>query len=563
MSSDLWKEFGSASQDPSENPWTQTASCNGGFSIQDDMGYASTTSTRTKQSITESFGVGLRSESGLKEVLPPATASPLDGGADVWGDLRSLGSPTLPAASREGGRPYEANSVEVLFDATHELSVQDNDDFGDFEDPNSQLSEDAVRLPLRAPIQSPFSMNPVSNLQNPGQGLAASPYPQAPKSPSFQDRNPFSDLAVSTNPARDPAEKDASPITAWPSYVRPKAAPYLDSPMDFLDEESDWGDFIDASALGPVSANTARHCSTSETQANEYQSPTKTLPSIPGLQTREPGISTVSHTSLVMSDDIILKSTNGRLQKRAAVSAPQPAGKAQPTYLAAMQAPMQSGTVPPSNIPPPSILLTLFPSLFLSLPNEIKSLFLDSTDSSKSRSYIDHARKSGMKVCLSVTTVAARIIGGRSLRWKRDTHLSQSMRVGPAHAGKVGGMKLAGLDKTEMLRENREVLEVVRVWRQQVGKVRSAVTSANSQLGGSAFKVPALSENPPVRTAKPDDGAINALNSCVLCGLKREERLDKINIDVEDSFGEWWTDHWGHAECRLFWEEHRASLLNR
>lgn len=562
MSSDLWKEFGGASQDPSENPWTQTASRNGGSSTH-DMAYKSTTSTGMKQSVTKSSAVGLRPESGLKEVLPPDTASPFDGGADVWGDLRSLGSPTLSVASRSGGRPYGDNSVEVLFDATHELSVQDDDDFGDFEDPNSQLSEDAVRLPLRALVPSACSMTFVSNLENLSQGLAASPYPQAPKSPSFQDRNPFSDLAISTKPAMDPAAKDASPITAWPSYVQPKAAPYLDSPMEFLAEESDWGDFIDASALGPVSANTARHYSTSEAQGNKFQSPTKSLPSISGLQTRELGISTMGHTSLIMSEDIMLKSTNGHLQKGAAVSAPQPAGKAQPTSLAAMQAPMQSGTVPPSNIPPPSVLLTLFPSLFLSLPNEIKSLFLDSEDSPKSRSYIDHARMSGMKMCLSVITVAARIIGGRALRWKRDTHLSQSMRIGPAHAGKVGGMKLAGLDKTEMLRENREVLEVVRVWRQQVGKVRSALTSANSQLGGSAFKVPALSENPPVRTAKVDDGAINALNSCVLCGLKREERLDKIDIDVEDSFGEWWTDHWGHAECRIFWEEHKASLLKR
>lgn len=562
MSSDLWKEFGSTPQDPSENPWSETASRNGGSSTQDDMTYAFTASTGTKEGVTKSSGVDLRPESGLKEFLPPDIASPFNGGADVWGDMRSLGSPTLSVASRTGGRPYRDNSVELLFDATHELSVQDDDDFGDFEDPSSQLKEDAVRLPLHAPVPSPLSVNLVSNLENLGQGLAASPYPQAPKSPSFQDRNPFSDLAISTRPAKDPAEKDASPMTAWPSYLQPKAAPYLDSPMDFLAEESDWGDYIDASALSPVSANTARHYSTSEAQGNKCQSPTKALPSIPSLQTRELGSSIVGHESLVMSDDIMLKFPNGHLQKETAVSAPQPAEKAQPTSLA-MQAPMQSGTVPPSNIPPPSVLLTLFPSLFLTLPNEIKSLFPDSEDSSKSRSYIDHARMSGMKLCLSVTTVAARIIGGRALRWKRDTHLSQSMRVGPAHAGRVGGMKIAGLDKTELLRENREVLEVVRVWRQQVGKIRSAVTSTNSQLPGSAFKVPVLSENPPVRTAKADNGAIKALNGCVLCGLKREERLDKIDIDVEDSFGEWWTDHWGHAECRTFWEKHKASLLQR
>lgn len=563
MSSDLWQEFGGASQDPSENPWTQSLSRNGCSSAQGDTAYAFPTSTGMEKSVTKPSGVGCRLNSNLEEIVPPDAASPFDGGADVWGDLRSLESPKLSLASKGGGRPDGYNSAELLFDATHELSAQDDDDFGEFENPNSQLSEEAVNLPLPAPVPSTFSKHLLSDLEIHGPGLAASPYPQAPKSPSFQERNPFSDLAISTKPAKEPAEKDASPITAWPSYVQPKAAPYMDSPMDFLAQESDWGEFIDASAPGSASANKTRDYSTSKATGKNRQIPPKSLPSISNSQTHELDVSTVTYASSVMPDDIALNSSDGHLQKGATKPVLQPATEAQPTPLASMQAPMQSGTVPPSNVPPPSLLLALFPSLFLSLADEIKALFLDPEDSSESRNYIDHARVSGMKMCLSVVTVAARVIGGRALRWKRDTYLSQSMKVGPAHAGKVGGMKLTGLDKTEMLRENREVLEVVRVWKQQIGKVRSAVTSANSHLVGFTFKVPALSENPPVRTAKAVDGAISALNSCVLCGLKREERLDRIDVDVEDSFGEWWTDHWGHTECRIFWEEHKGSLPKR
>ncbi|KAA6407835.1 MAG: hypothetical protein FRX48_08186 [Lasallia pustulata] len=557
MSSDLWKEFGGASQDPSENPWAQSVSRDGGSSAQDDISYAFPTSTGTEKSVVRVGGVGLRPDSSLEENVPSGTASPFDAGEDVWGDLRSLGLPKTSLPYRQGGLPDGKNSVEVLFDAADELSIQDDDEFGDFESPNSQPSEEAVGLPLSAPIPSRSSRHLLSDLEH--LSLEASPYPQAPKSPSFQERNPFSDLAVSTKPATEPGEKDASPITAWPSYVQQKPAPYMDSPMDFLAEESDWGEFIDGSASGSASADKARNYTTLEPLGKNGQFHNMTVPSISTSQTRGLDVSTVAHASLNMPDDIMPNPPNGNFQE-ATKSVLHPARNMQPTLLAAMQTPMQSGTVPPSNIPPPSVILTLFPSLFLSLPSEIKALFRAPKDLSESRNYIEHARMSGMKVCLLVATVAARIIGGRALRWKRDTHLSQSMRVGPAHAGKVGGMKLTGLDKTEMLRQNREVLEVVRVWKQQVGKVRSAVSSANSQLEGSTFKVPAVSENAPVRTAKAADGAISAPNSCVLCGLKREERLDKADFDVEDSFDEWWTEHWGHTECRIFWEEHKGTL---
>jgi hypothetical protein len=43
----------------------------------------------------------------------------------------------------------------------------------------------------------------------------------------------------------------------------------------------------------------------------------------------------------------------------------------------------------------------------------------------------------------------------------------------------------------------------------------------------------------------------------------RDERVANVDAHVEDSFGEWWTEHWGHLECRLFWEENQASLAQR
>ncbi len=158
---------------------------------------------------------------------------------------------------------------------------------------------------------------------------------------------------------------------------------------------------------------------------------------------------------------------------------------------------------------------------------------------------------------------ATRIIAGRKLRWKRDTHLSQSMKIGPAHSGKTGGMKLRGMDRTESLREDREVAEALSTWKKQLGDLRAAITMANAEIRGTVLSVPHISDNLHIRGAKIEEGAMTAPKCCFVCGLKREERLEKIDVDVEDSFGEWWTDHWGHLDCRIFWGRHKGSLEQR
>lgn len=127
-------------------------------------------------------------------------------------------------------------------------------------------------------------------------------------------------------------------------------------------------------------------------------------------------------------------------------------------------------------------------------------------------------------------------------------------------------MKLAGIDKTQAAREDREATDVVAVWKGIVGRLRSAVAGANAALAkegngeGSLLKVPELVENMRVETVK---GALTAPKACVVCGLKREERVVRVDFEVEDSFGEWWVEFWGHRECRNFWVEHEAALRSR
>lgn len=124
-------------------------------------------------------------------------------------------------------------------------------------------------------------------------------------------------------------------------------------------------------------------------------------------------------------------------------------------------------------------------------------------------------------------------------------------------------MKLTGLDKTEAAKEDREVLDLVRLWRAQAGKLRSAVTSANS-LPSSSAKLPAvpeIGEQMPVRLLK---AGLTAAHACALCGLKREERVARVDEEVEDSFGEWWVEGMNmHTNCCSFWEEYQGKLRSR
>ena len=212
---------------------------------------------------------------------------------------------------------------------------------------------------------------------------------------------------------------------------------------------------------------------------------------------------------------------------------------------------------PPSNIPPPSILLPVVTTILGSLVTDLKKV--TSHQPLDPRSTLSQFRAS-----LSTTRAAARILAGRKLRWKRDNLLSQSMKIGPAHSGKAGGMKLAGVDKAESRREDQEAAEALQVWKQQVGPLRSMVAALNSQLReNERFRISEIEEDMLVRQGKSSEGMVTAPKCCFLCGIKRDERVAKVDVDVEDSFGEWWAEHWGHVDCVGFWEKYKNLLRQR
>ncbi|KAG5916092.1 hypothetical protein E4U42_007805 [Claviceps africana] len=216
---------------------------------------------------------------------------------------------------------------------------------------------------------------------------------------------------------------------------------------------------------------------------------------------------------------------------------------------------VDNNSPPPVNVPPPAILLSLFPELFSSMDLLFKPLSGQSI-TIKQQVLANPKAVHFLQGYVLIASTAARIIAGRKHRWHRDKILAKSMSISAAGSK---GMKLAGVDKTQSVREDREAADVVAAWKGYVGRLRSAVAAANSALKAD-MKVPELTESPQIQKAKM---VPTAPKPCVICGLKRDERVARVDHDVEDSFGEWWVDHWGHRACKNFWTQHEKKLRQR
>ncbi|RDL40601.1 Uncharacterized protein BP5553_00580 [Venustampulla echinocandica] len=433
----------------------------------------------------------------------------------------SQSMPSVPATKPESlppQRPAAASKGsfgEILFDAADEISADqdDEDEFGDFETFTAESAPEPPP-PASQSLETLFGATTLApKIPNNSKALSPAPltlsagtlpYPQAPKSPSFQERNPFGQqlaLAMNQVEAAKKADKpqSASPVTAWPSFEVPKPAPYQDSPAPNDQPGDEWGDFAD-------------------------------LPESP------PGTATKA-ASGILADAWAWDAADGVASEPASIP-------------------------PPTNVPPPSVLLTLFPPLFDLPKDTLLKGVVNQPFPMKNRILSDPSTISFLRAYILIATVAARIIAGRKLRWKRDTILSQSMKIGPSAAGGKGGMKLTGVDKAEVTREERESAEVVRVWKEQLGRLRSAVAVANSSISDTSqhLTIPEISETIHVKT---QEGGLTAPKPCVICGIKREERVSKVDVQVEDSFGEWWIEYWGHRACKNFWQEHESKLKHR
>ncbi|KAJ5774262.1 hypothetical protein N7457_009158 [Penicillium paradoxum] len=271
------------------------------------------------------------------------------------------------------------------------------------------------------------------------------------------------------------------------------------------DDESfgDWGEFTDA----PVSRPCPKIMETKEKPSQQVR-PSRTIPS-------KPTASTWDDDAFDDWDDF----TDGPSAK----PVPEPILISSPTPSNAAPA----ATVRPTNIPPPSVLLELFLEVFESLQKEA-ALAKSQLRSSKNVS------PTALKIH-NLLQSAARVIAGRSLRWKRDTILSQSMRIGPARSGKAGGMKLNSVNKQENIKEEQDAVDVITTWRERAASFNAVLQAAGQR------PIPPVSDPSALKviTARADQGALKAPHPCALCSLKRDERVLRVDEQsVQDSFGE-------------------------
>jgi len=426
-----------------------------------------------------------------------------------------------------------APDPNVLFDADDfdGEPPQDDDEFGDFETvpspalisaPAEQPAIDLMSTNFAVPRKETRKIPPSQLLSTLSFNEGMSPYPTAPKSPSFHDRTPFPDLGVTTPNAvefkKDETLASPSPVTAWPSLDE-NGKPIKTSQKTGSAE--DWGTFEDlpSKSIKPKVAHKA------PTPIHEQ-------------------------TSAKPAAGWDWDAWDGD----AAASTVQPKPAESSTQL-------EAGP-PPTNVPPPSILLSLFPQLLNSIHTSLFKPTGNQPASVKDRVLADPATTHFLRGYLALATVAARVIAGRKLRWHRDKFLSQGMTISAATGGRRG-MKLSGVDKSQASHEDREAADVVAAWKDIVGRLRSAVAAANSSAEAreeARLKVPELADGMAVQTLK---GALTAPKACVVCGLKRDERVGRVDFEVEDSFGEWWVEFWGHRSCRNFWLEHEAMLRQR
>ncbi|KAK7717541.1 hypothetical protein SLS64_003034 [Diaporthe eres] len=486
----------------------------------------------------------------FEEAPPSATAThppvpmPVSTPPVTMGAARhaAASNPPPPMRTRIARAKPKNNDPDVLFDADDfdgEAPDDDEDDFGDFEtgEGEAPVKVSAPAQPAIADLMSldfgPPATQPAPALvpapehkqvrkEAPSQLLSTlsiggpprsptSLYPQPPRSPAFSDRNPFPGLSVTTpvsgsfpQDLKDDAKKSPDPMTAWPDG-------------DSATEKEDWDSFADlpagASGATPGAGEPSAASSTWDWDAVEPPQVTRTS-SAPKAATRKSSAS-------------------------------------------------ESIGPPPTNIPPPSILLSIFTELLEEAETKLYKPTANQAAAVKTRIYADPGTLAFLRGYIVLATVAARILVGRRLRWNRDKFLAQGMSI--SAAGSKGGMKLAGIDKAQSARENREAADVVGVWRDYVGKLKTAVAQANigmqkQPVKMEPLKVPEINDHMAVTTAKMVPTAPKA---CVICGLKREERVKGVDLEVEDSFGEWWVDHWGHRTCRNFWLGNEEKLRSR
>ncbi|KAI5853350.1 hypothetical protein BZA05DRAFT_395732 [Tricharina praecox] len=185
---------------------------------------------------------------------------------------------------------------------------------------------------------------------------------------------------------------------------------------------------------------------------------------------------------------------------------------------------------PPEQFPPVAALLQTLSPLFL-LPQEKLLDSLKGLPFPLRQRVLSHPKtRQFLEGVCEFGRVAGRIIAGRKRR----------ARVGGGGAG-AGGMKLGAGGGPEVQKEEREVKEACRIWKEGTGRLKAATAGA----------VPEIDEE--------WKGVWRGGQACKLCKLGKGELVPALK-EQKDKAG-WWDERWGgHASCRGFWERYGGEV---
>ncbi len=461
--------------------------------------------------------------------------------------------------------------------------VEDNDDWGDFED-GASLFEPAV--PVK---HDPFAFSAPQashgtwpSASHPNDAFALTTQATLPLQSDWRSAPAQNDpFAFNTAQPAPPSQ------AIWQQARVIKAKASVDSNVLFdadnaFGDDADFGDFEEAEFKSPVTTMTTSSGGATELLGDLGLSlqPSVVIESGRGVSTqpkasivskkeatsgfacvateREPGALASSKASQEHSWDAFDDWESIMPTKVSTKASSKPKGRqvnGVPRATAALSTTSddaQPGELPPTNVPPPAVLLSLFPPLFSEAQTKLFKPMTAQTLPMRNKLLAEPATIAYLQGYLMLASVAAQIIAGRKLRWKRDRHLAQGMRIGPASSRATSGMKLASIDKSENMKEEREASDVVQGWKEQIGRLRHVVSAVNQITAGTLGSVPDMQENMTVKVLKQGEGGVPAPQPCMLCGLKRDERIGGSEQRVEDSFGEWWVEQVNMHRGMLF-----------
>ncbi|KAJ5389898.1 uncharacterized protein N7496_000966 [Penicillium cataractarum] len=477
MSADLLAEFGqgSGSAQSSEHPirtaQPPTNSLIDGFNQSDDIffGDASKTSQRYQQ--------GPQINSQQSQYAPTAAA------------------PRQPAAYQAFDLPRPHHS-DVLFDATEDTptSEGDDDDWGEFEGPEaSQQSQSQQSTAMASYARTSAPAPPAQASRDIGLNqtvdlLGGLSMDENTSVPHQQSQHPTG------NPPSQPGWDDDS-FGDWGEFTEAQSAkPLPPKPLrqpiqrntpgnSLLEDDSfgDWGDFTDGPStnLPPKASSAKKQTSAVPAKASISTKATSTIK--PKAPTQTKPLAKSKPQQPTWEDDTF--ENWGDFDDGPAPSNPQPTLSTRPTPSPSTtkttpspqsfttNTPTTPPTVRPTNIPPPSILLE---HLLTQLTT------LQKTAQTAQPLPTDQKLPTATKIQNTLHTTA-RIIAGRTHRWKRDTLLAQSMRIGPARAGKTGGMKLSAVNKHEDVKEAQDAVDVLALWRERASLFNSIVQAVGKK----------------------------------------------------------------------------------